>query len=799
MADLAEPLNISSQYFNQNVTEPFLPEDNEFLFTFDSIQSWADSSNGLKLDHVTDLGPQDALAILLATPVLSSTNVTICFGMLNDISVKLIGNMAEAREKVVQVDGKGEGLMYSVGPSDNYVMLNFPDGSPFAQVNEGTSKALSSVFGITGVYVLAFTTGQAVEHVLRRAKTPGQAVMAVDLNIYGPKSKLDEVGRELSTNKAFLQDPDKGTDNMEYNNPHIISFTGIAEPDQDSSSARWDLQQVQGRGKPARSSAKEMQQTASNIYHSLTRFRALEKVSTVANVITPLLEHQQTALSFMLEREDGPLSADCSLWDSALDDLGRQILGVFPRAASEQPGGRPAASIHLDAITLTTVKVILNSWLQQIGLHLDDGLQVRKYYGRRRNKHREAYLASHIVLTTYHTVASSFNNPSSAIYQLDWYRVILDEGKLNSIGHVSLKSQATSLYQAASALSARSRWCLTATPLQNRLDDVGSLLAFLRIAPFDNPAVFRKYISNVYPDDREMALDRLVPLLNCVCLRRSQNLLGLSNAISQRIRYVTLSVLERDQYESNLRAMSRRMSQRVSADPSSRDYFGIFQAQLQLRIFCNHGTFQKPFAEDGATSTYGEMQREDMMLSLDPAAELKCLVCGKETSVQTASAPIASRRRDPSGVLCPDCQESSEAADAGPDAQAQVEASPISPRPLGLSYEQANFSPEGFSSKIDYLMRDVVELGTNSKSIVFSCWTLSLDLVALHLAKNNIQFLRIDGRMDNPERQANMELFDSSQEYRILLMSTGVGAFGRGSRIHSGAPVEPCGGETGDW
>jgi len=53
-----------------------------------------------------------------------------------------------------------------------------------------------------------------------------------------------------------------------------------------------------------------------------------------------------------------------------------------------------------------------------------------------------------------------------------------------------IRRRETDLYQAASQLSARFRWCLTDTPIQNHLEGLGSLLAFLRIDQLENKAVF---------------------------------------------------------------------------------------------------------------------------------------------------------------------------------------------------------------------------------------------------------------------------------------------------------------------
>jgi len=63
-------------------------------------------------------------------------------------------------------------------------------------------------------------------------------------------------------------------------------------------------------------------------------------------------------------------------------------------------------------------------------------------------------------------------------------------------------------------------------------------------------------------------------------------------------------------------------------------------------------------------------------------------------------------------------------------------------------------------------------------SIVFSCWTRTLDLVSVHLTKQGIRHQRIDGDQVLSERQANMDRFVDNDALPVLLMTTGVGAFG---------------------
>lgn len=82
-----------------------------------------------------------------------------------------------------------------------------------------------------------------------------------------------------------------------------------------------------------------------------------------------------------------------------------------------------------------------------------------------------------IVLTTYGTVLSESSNPKSLLFQIKWRRVVLDEAHF-------IKSRHTRTARAIYALQAERRWCLTATPIQNTLDDVFSLFHFLKMEPW---------------------------------------------------------------------------------------------------------------------------------------------------------------------------------------------------------------------------------------------------------------------------------------------------------------------------
>ncbi|EKX47401.1 hypothetical protein GUITHDRAFT_69570, partial [Guillardia theta CCMP2712] len=71
--------------------------------------------------------------------------------------------------------------------------------------------------------------------------------------------------------------------------------------------------------------------------------------------------------------------------------------------------------------------------------------------------------------------------------EMRWWRVILDEAH-------AIKNRKTRSHKACLQLMATNRWCLTATPLQNDVDDIQSLLQFLRVEPLDTYSTWLQHV-----------------------------------------------------------------------------------------------------------------------------------------------------------------------------------------------------------------------------------------------------------------------------------------------------------------
>lgn len=60
--------------------------------------------------------------------------------------------------------------------------------------------------------------------------------------------------------------------------------------------------------------------------------------------------------------------------------------------------------------------------------HIYSGLTICVYHGRGRETNPEILAKADIVLSTYHTIAAEGSKTNSVIFQIKWFRIVLDEG-----------------------------------------------------------------------------------------------------------------------------------------------------------------------------------------------------------------------------------------------------------------------------------------------------------------------------------------------------------------------------------
>ena len=143
-----------------------------------------------------------------------------------------------------------------------------------------------------------------------------------------------------------------------------------------------------------------------------------------------------------------------------------------------------------------------------------------------------------------------------------------------------------------STLKARHRWCLTGTPLFNRVEDLGALLIFLKAYPFDSASYFNLHISAPLRTNPEKALSTLWKLFRCTSLRRIKDAVIDGLQLKPRFDEVTevhLNQKERRQYDELKRSLSYFFHSVTSNVGNTGSGSKVLQTITRLRQFCNHG------------------------------------------------------------------------------------------------------------------------------------------------------------------------------------------------------------------
>lgn len=134
-----------------------------------------------------------------------------------------------------------------------------------------------------------------------------------------------------------------------------------------------------------------------------------------------------------------------------------------------------------------------------------------------------------VVLTTYGTVVNEYGRlskqrdlrgemPAMGIYGVEFFRIILDEG--HNIRNRNTKS-AKSIYE----LMLKRKWVLTGTPIINRLDDLYSLIKFLKLEPWCNFSYWKTFVTLPFEQKRiSQTLEIIKSILDPIFLRRTKNM-----------------------------------------------------------------------------------------------------------------------------------------------------------------------------------------------------------------------------------------------------------------------------------
>lgn len=151
-----------------------------------------------------------------------------------------------------------------------------------------------------------------------------------------------------------------------------------------------------------------------------------------------------------------------------------------------------------------------------------------------------------------------------------------------------IRNRSTKRFQAVASISAYHRWCLTGTPIQNSLDDLGALVSLLKVPILEKAPTFRKLITNPINSESRARFKNLRALLRTVCLRRTRQLLDLPEPRTEE-RRLPLSASELRDYRNLLIQGRLEIDMAVSQRGKTNVKSAFLECLLKLRLFCNNG------------------------------------------------------------------------------------------------------------------------------------------------------------------------------------------------------------------
>ena len=263
---------------------------------------------------------------------------------------------------------------------------------------------------------------------------------------------------------------------------------------------------------------------------------------TLEGIKIKLLPHQVDGVKWMKQRETGPVKKGKIPRGGILADdmgLGKTIQSISLMLVNQMPKkGDKTYKKHFENISNATLVVAPLALIKQWEAEIKDkvtykhGLRVCIHHGPQRPKSFKELAEYDVVVTTYQILVSEHGRSDyrdggvkAGCFGVHWWRVILDEAH-------SIKNRNAKSTKACCALRSEYRWCLTGTPLQNNLNELQSLICFLRVSPYDNLHEWRRSIIDVLNSNRgHIAIRRLHAFLRCIMKRRKKEILKEDGAL----------------------------------------------------------------------------------------------------------------------------------------------------------------------------------------------------------------------------------------------------------------------------
>ncbi|KAK3995083.1 DNA repair protein RAD16 [Cladorrhinum sp. PSN332] len=455
--------------------------------------------------------------------------------------------------------------------------------------------------------------------------------------------------------------------------------------------------------------------------------------------------------------------------------------------------------------------VALMQWMTEIQSYTDGTLKTLVFHGtnaKSKNLTVKDVKKYDVIIMSYNSLESLYRKQekgfkrkegiykeSSVIHKTEFHRVILDEAHC-------IKTRTTMTAKACFALKVTYRWCLTGTPLQNRIGEFFSLIRFLNIQPFSCylckqcPCSTLEWSMN--DDNRCKKCNhggmQHVSVFNQELLNPIQKYgnLGPGAEAFRKLRIMTDRIMLRRLKKDHTDSMELPVKE-INVE---RQFFGEEENDFANSIMTNgQRKFDTYVATGVLLNNYANIfglimqmrqvaDHPDLILKKNSEGGQNILVCG--ICDEPAEDAIRSRCKHD---FCRTCVKSYLNSSTEPNC-------PQCHIPLSIDLEQPEMEQDEAlvkkssiinrikmenwtsSSKIELLVHELHRLRSDNashKSIIFSQFTTMLQLIEWRLRRAGITTVMLDGSMTPAQRQASIEHFMTNVDVECFLVSLKAG------------------------
>ncbi len=533
----------------------------------------------------------------------------------------------------------------------------------------------------------------------------------------------------------------------------------------------------------------------------------------------PVLEVQKAEQPSSINRRLKPFQLEGLSWMVRQEQTGYKggLLG------DEMGMGKTIQAVSLimsdypakDPTLVCVPPVALMQWSNEIREYTDNKLKVLVYHGTNAKckkmtvkdlKKFDVIMVSYNSLESLHrketkgwSRGEDIIKEASPLHAIHYHRLILDEAH-------SIKSRQTGVAKACFALTGTYKWCLSGTPVQNRIGEFFSLLRFLEVRPFadyfcrscdceklhwatdddhmcvacnhgasEHISVFNQELLNPITGDdpqlREDALGKLHMITARIMLRRMKR--DHTNSMELPMKDIIIhneffSEVERDFSTSIMSNSSRKFDTYVAQGVMLNNYANIFGLIMQMRQVANHpDLLLKKNAGEGSGNVYV------CNICDEPAEDAVRSHCRHEFCRACIKDFMDTCEASGTEADCPRCHIALSIDFEQPELEQDEDS--VKKTSIINRIKMENWTS---STKIEMLVYDLYKLRSKKqtlKSIVFSQFTSMLQLIEWRLRRAGFNTVMLDGSMTPAQRQKSIDHFMTNPDVEVFLVSLKAG------------------------